>query len=598
VLDFLDQLEVALEETGCDPHTVHAGVIEARCPLHPAGEDVRLVLLPDGGELRLRCDGACDEDAILDELGVSRPAEAVVGHNSVDHNSAIPSKRKRRSKDRSQVGVSLIGLADVEERPINWLWPGYIALGRCHLNDGDPGVNKTTVEFDLGARVTRGAAWPDGTPNRQGAGVVVVLSAEDNPEDTIKPRFKAAGADITRVFFVSPTFRDEGGMRLLAVPGDVERIRAAVAEAKSRCAASYAFIVVDPIVAYLGNDTDSFKDQDVRRAMTAIAELCDEMNSAASCIRHFTKATASKMIHQGGGSIAFTGAARVAWATVFDPTDEEHKETPNEQRRLIVPFKNNLGKVPPSLQFRVHSHTYVSAYGQIETVRVEWLGTSPVTYRTLEDLAEKDKTSRRMSKEAVAALWVQAILTQGPMRQTDVERHALSAGIRLRTLQRASKEPRVYKKRVGSAKGGTQEWWWALSPTQLERVTDDDQLLPVGDLKNREAQQTPMSYEVGYLKEEQAPDQGEQYGIEIANTTGKPSEDDSVPFEMANPDERGGTKIDWDRFLRLSRLVLPLVSVNGLTCDIHAWNSFPDAQPDMSEEALWEELHIGMGAAI
>src|SRR5258706_515693 len=57
----------------------------------------------------------------------------------------------------------------VEETGLRWLWPGRIPLGTITLVDGDPGLGKSLLTLDLVARVTRGAAMPDGTGGGGGA---------------------------------------------------------------------------------------------------------------------------------------------------------------------------------------------------------------------------------------------------------------------------------------------------------------------------------------------------------------------------------------------------------------------------------------------
>jgi RecA-family ATPase len=59
---------------------------------------------------------------------------------------------------------------------------------------GHPDLGKSQVTASMAAVVTIGGAWPvDRT--RCEKGKVIILSAEDVPEDTIRPRFRAAGAD-------------------------------------------------------------------------------------------------------------------------------------------------------------------------------------------------------------------------------------------------------------------------------------------------------------------------------------------------------------------------------------------------------------------
>jgi len=54
---------------------------------------------------------------------------------------------------------------------------------------------KSFASIDVAARVTTGRAFPDGEKNPLPASSVLVLTREDGLEDTVKPRFLAAGGN-------------------------------------------------------------------------------------------------------------------------------------------------------------------------------------------------------------------------------------------------------------------------------------------------------------------------------------------------------------------------------------------------------------------
>ncbi len=68
-----------------------------------------------------------------------------------------------------EAGPILTCLADVEPRPVSWLWPGRIPLGRITLLVGRPGEGKSFLTTDAAARVTTGTPWPDGSDCPQGS---------------------------------------------------------------------------------------------------------------------------------------------------------------------------------------------------------------------------------------------------------------------------------------------------------------------------------------------------------------------------------------------------------------------------------------------
>src|SRR5690242_14135153 len=95
----------------------------------------------------------------------------------------------------------IVRLSDVQPEPVRWLDTGRIPLGTLTILDGDPGVGKTSIALDYAARVSTGREMPDGSRGDlcgEPAGVVI-LSAEDDPATTIRPKLDAMGADVQRI---------------------------------------------------------------------------------------------------------------------------------------------------------------------------------------------------------------------------------------------------------------------------------------------------------------------------------------------------------------------------------------------------------------
>ena len=85
-------------------------------------------------------------------------------------------------------------------RAVRWLWPKRVPLGKVTILGGLPGQGKSQLTCYLAAATTTGKLAGDlyGEPAD-----VLIISAEDDPEDTIKPRLYVAGADMARVHVIS-----------------------------------------------------------------------------------------------------------------------------------------------------------------------------------------------------------------------------------------------------------------------------------------------------------------------------------------------------------------------------------------------------------
>jgi len=127
----------------------------------------------------------------------------------------------------------------------------------------------------------------------------VVLNAEDGAGDTMALRLLALGADPDRVLLLN-TVPDTLGLsqRPIVLPGDCGFLRRAIQQVDAR------LVVVDPLVAFLGAEFNTFKDQDVRRAMLPLAIMADQCGVCVLCVRHLNKSGGRNAIYRGGCSIA------------------------------------------------------------------------------------------------------------------------------------------------------------------------------------------------------------------------------------------------------------------------------------------------------
>jgi energy-coupling factor transporter ATP-binding protein EcfA2 len=334
-------------------------------------------------------------------------------------------------------------MADIQAKPIRWLWPGRIARGKVTLIAGHPGLGKSQASLSLAAIVSVGGLWPvDRTRCEQGS--VIILSAEDDAADTIRPRLEASGADLSRIHIidaVSDGFNASGTEihRAFNLSSDLTRL----AYLFERIG-DVALMIVDPASAYLGK-VDSHSNAEVRALLGPVADLAAKFGVAVVAISHLSKAASNEALLRVQGSIAFSAAARGVWGVARD------KESPS--RRLFLPLKNNLGKDETGLAFTVESHTLP---GGIETSRVMW-ESGPVTVSAEEAFAP-DQDQEERSAVAEAADWLKEVLLEGDIEQKEVRRLSDAQGFAWRTVQRARDPAGVSTRREGFGKGARYIW--------------------------------------------------------------------------------------------------------------------------------------------
>jgi putative DNA primase/helicase len=323
-------------------------------------------------------------------------------------------------------GVLYRCLADVEPKPIHWLWPGRIARGKVSLIAGHPGLGKSQLLVSLAAVVSKGEGWPvDGTAAERGS--VVFLSAEDDAEDTVRPRLEAAGADLSRIYILDAVREHEANgqafSRTFNLKTDLTRLDALLTKLRD-----VALVDIDPVSAYLGNVD---KNAEVRALLAPLSTLAAKHDVAIVCISHFNKGGGSEALLRVTGSLAFVAAARAAYVVA--------KDNQNETRRLFLPIKNNLGNDRTGLAFAIQAYRLIETCG-IETSRVIWEA-EPVTVTADEVMATNtgDKSEDTAKKEA--ADWLRDTLKDiSGVDGKSIKDMARAAGIAERTLYRAASE--------------------------------------------------------------------------------------------------------------------------------------------------------------
>jgi hypothetical protein len=334
----------------------------------------------------------------------------------------------------------LIRLNTVAPKPITWLWRGRIAIGKLTMLSGDPGLGKSLLTIDLSARVSMGARWPDSSDYTP-LGGVVMLSAEDDAADTIRPRLDAAGADCLRISLLTGISHYD--------PDEKERFLATFNLSRDLGALEQAIgstpdcrlVVIDPISAFCGA-TDSHKNADVRGLLAPLSELAQRRQVAVIGVNHLTKsAVGVPAMYRTMGSLAFVAAARAAWAVVKDKQDPS--------KRLFLPIKNNLAADIAGLSYSiVENNGHPCLAWSLDPVIMsvdEAMATNP----------DSRDAERRRAKE-----WLQSALADGPLAVKEIAQQANKSGMKWATIRRAKDDLKIHAHREGFGPGAV--WHWRL----------------------------------------------------------------------------------------------------------------------------------------
>lgn len=332
-------------------------------------------------------------------------------------------------------GAVLRRASDIQERKLCWLWPGRIPLGKLTLFAGDPGLGKSAATIDIAARATRGTAWPDGALSSQ-PGSVILLSAEDDAEDTIVPRLRVAGANLDKVHILQAVrhAKPDGDTVLdhFSLATDVIALQDVAVSI-----GDVLLVIVDPISAYLG-DTDSHVNAKVRGVLAPLAQVAQILRFAVVALDHLSKSN-RPALYRPNGSIAFTAAARAVWFFARNPDDPT--------QHLMLPGKMNLAREQKGLSYSLRE-------AEADIVALTWGGAVSITADSVLEPEDIEDRSERME----AMDWLKDYLSGGPVSSKKAYEDAKKAGHAERTLKRAKKALGVISRKDAFNQG----WSWEL----------------------------------------------------------------------------------------------------------------------------------------
>jgi hypothetical protein len=338
--------------------------------------------------------------------------------------------------------------SDEEMEALDWLWPGRYALGKIGLLVGLPDEGKGLTLSDIMARITCGMAWPCNEGNAP-LGSVLLLTAEDDVNDTITPRLKAAGADLTRVHIIK-MIREAGNPRMFSLIHDLPALHRKAAEI-----GDVKMILVDPVTAYLGvQEIDSFRATDVRAVLGPLKEFAAELHLSILGVMHFNKKVdITNVLLRISDSLAFGAAARHVYAVINDP---------DNNRKLLVKGKNNLApRDQPTLAFGFEEKEVGTDARLGIPIRAPYIVWHPdpvdiTAVEAMQAAAESKSPSARIN----ARQFLEGLLGAGPVASREVAEAAKENGISPRTLRRAKDDLHVEIKPDGPTIDGHHTWRW------------------------------------------------------------------------------------------------------------------------------------------
>lgn len=340
-------------------------------------------------------------------------------------------------------------MADVEYRPVEHLWRGYLVRRKLNLLAGYGGVGKGQLMADLIARGSTGRPMPGS--HDPAAFRSLILASEDDPHEDLRPRLDANGADLANVLILDGVATGGDGVRWVDLRQHLPVVEDLVREER------VDLLYIDPLSSYMPGVARRDAG-DVRDTLGYVQRLIDRTGVTVVATLHLGKAAQDR---KGAmrllDSVEFVNAARNVLAVNDLPDEYQPDEVLEDatcgRHKLLACVKANSTIPGPPLVF---SRPLDQA--------VQWHGVSPIGFD------ESFATSQlKGSKGQDAEAWAFDFLKGGAQPSSNLFADAKASGIAEKTLREALKRLGATSFQLpGRAHGG---WLWRLPdglPTPME----------------------------------------------------------------------------------------------------------------------------------
>lgn len=257
---------------------------------------------------------AAEFDRLAFETGFDRDAARVAIFAARPSDPPPPDDR---------AGIADVALSDLTPRPKDWLWADRVLCGALTVVAGRQKAGKSSLLYELAAATTTGRRLP-GDPRPPGEpGIVVFLTCEDDPADTILPRIVRAGGDPSRVRVVGGVREADDDPARPFRPSDASRLAEHIDRVEDAAGLPVKLVVLDTINNVATSATDGNSDVAVRAMLNPLIGLAGRKRFALVGTAHLRKGNRdlSDPLDAIHGSIAYTGRARSILLVVADPAD-------------------------------------------------------------------------------------------------------------------------------------------------------------------------------------------------------------------------------------------------------------------------------------
>lgn len=266
-----------------------------------------------------------------------------------DLQKRIDEARKDRPEEAGKV-ISLKTASQFSGNPMRYIWFPFIPCGEYSIMAAAGGSGKGMAACLIAAYISRGLPLPEDKPCPDTLRAfpwrepqnVLFISSEDTG-DEIRNRLGVSHADLDRVYIAD---KDESLGLDFSTDSGLNVLKKMIQQAGGA-----RFVVIDPVQAFIGGDTDMNRAAKMRTILSGISHVAGDTKSGILLIAHTSK-KAQEIDLNGGilGSVETVNAARSVMHIMRDPEDEN----PFTTKRLILHTKVNNAQLARSIRFEIH----------------------------------------------------------------------------------------------------------------------------------------------------------------------------------------------------------------------------------------------------
>lgn len=321
-----------------------------------------------------------------------------------------------------------INAQDIEPKLQPWLWPGFIPLNSVTLFAGEGGIGKSHLLIEIASKISTGEKFSAcGFDHQFPQGKVVMLTAEDDFEYTIKPKLMASQADFSQIEILKmSTNMATGKKRFIDLSRELAALRLKILDF-----GNVKILIIDPILYFIGGVKENY-NAEVSNFLGELSDFAKELEIAVVINKHFRKKSSGSSITSAmdevGGAGSWLNSPRLSWAIT------RWHEDPNVI--VVTNLKANIiKKTTECFAYKLMGCSVTTEAGLIiPTCRLVWLDKM---IQMSADEAVNPETYEKSKGDAAFDLVVDYLKEHGQSVSKNVRAAVSAKGFSDRTYERA-----------------------------------------------------------------------------------------------------------------------------------------------------------------